>query len=61
MKLSHFRRPIKIRDNVDEHRQATWLELFLDLGYVVAVSSLSHIFKEGFSGQTIVEYSVFFF
>ena len=61
MKLSHFRRSIKIRDNVDEHRQATWLELFLDLGYVVAVSSLSHIFKEGFSGQTIVEYSVFFF
>lgn len=61
MQLSDFRKPIKIRDNVDEHRQATWLELFLDLGYVVAVSSLSHIFEEGFSSHSIVKYSIFFF
>jgi low temperature requirement protein LtrA len=38
---SRLRRPQVLRDPAEEHRTATWLELFFDLCFVVAVAALA--------------------
>ena len=38
--------PIAIRNLDEVHRQATWLELFVDLGFVLAISSTTKIKEE---------------
>lgn len=52
---------LKIRTDRDKHRQATWLELFIDLAYVVGIASLVPLFKDGFTIANIIEYSIYFF
>lgn len=56
-----FLKPLRIRSSEEEHRQATWVELFIDLGYVVAIASLTSIFDDGFNLQALLKYSCFFF
>ncbi len=42
MKLEHLRPPrLRTKESDAEHRQATWLELFYDLVFVVAVANLA--------------------
>lgn len=40
---------LRIGEEVEEHRHATWLELFYDLVYVVAVSQIAHNLNEDVS------------
>ena len=54
-------KPIILRSSDENHRQASWLELFVDLGFVVAISSTSRIFNNGFSISSLVIYSGVFF
>jgi len=47
--------------NTDEGRHAAWLELFLDLVYVVALARLTHIVVEGHNGHVEPrDYLIFF-
>jgi len=59
--MENLIKPIKIRSDNEDHRQATWLELFVDLAYVVGIASLSFLFEDGFSLTTIAQYSLSFF
>ena len=54
-------KPIILRSSNEEHRQASWLELFVDLGFVVAIGSTSQIFEDGFSINNLLIYSGVFF
>jgi len=51
MAMTKFFQPPKLRigDENTEHRQASWLELFYDLVFVVAVAQLAHHLKEHIS------------
>ena len=53
-------KPIILRRSDEGHRQASWLELFVDLGFVVAISSTSSIFDDGFSGNLLLVYFAVF-
>ncbi len=53
--------PIAIRNSDEAHRQASWLELFVDLGFVLAISSTTKIFETGFSINSLLVYSGVFF
>ena len=52
------------RGHSEEHRQASWLELFFDLTFVVAVaqaaSQLEHAFAAGHPGDGLIGYLVVF-
>ena len=61
MSLSPWIKSIKIHQPDEGHRQASWLELFVDLGFVVAISSLTSILEEGLSLTRLVTYLVVFF
>lgn len=50
-------KPIYIRSSDEAHRQATWLELFVDLGFVLAISSTTNIFETGFTINSLLVYS----
>ncbi|MBE9043605.1 low temperature requirement protein A [Pleurocapsales cyanobacterium LEGE 10410] len=54
-------KPIAIRSSDEAHRQASWLELFVDLGFVLAISSTTKIFETGFSLDNLLVYSGVFF
>lgn len=56
-----FRKPIHIRSDKEKHRQASWLELFIDLAFVVGIASLAEIFENGFTWPNIFSYSLIFF
>jgi low temperature requirement protein LtrA len=49
--MTNFLQPPRLRTSEDseEHRHATWLELFYDLVFVVAVSQLAHNLEEDVS------------
>lgn len=61
MSIFPWIKPIILRSSDEEHRQASWLELFVDLGFVVAISSTSTIFDDGFSVNNLWAYSGIFF
>ena len=44
----------------EEERRATWLELFFDLIFVVAIAQLAHNFKEDFSFVGFIKLAVLF-
>jgi low temperature requirement protein LtrA len=52
------------RDHAEAHRQASWLELFFDLSFVVAVAQaavqLEHAFAEGHPGTGLIGYLIVF-
>ncbi|MGH7574264.1 MAG: hypothetical protein ACREM1_03920 [Longimicrobiales bacterium] len=49
-----------VREHTDAHRQATWLELFFHLSFVVAVAQaaiqLERFLAEGHPGSGLVSY-----
>jgi low temperature requirement protein LtrA len=49
--MTNFLQPPRLRigEDSEEHRHATWLELFYDLVFVVAVSQLAHNLEEDVS------------
>ncbi|MER3589952.1 MAG: low temperature requirement protein A, partial [Mastigocladus sp. ERB_26_1] len=49
--MTNFLQPPRLRigEDSEEERHATWLELFYDLVFVVAVSQLAHNLKENVS------------
>ncbi|MBG1268877.1 low temperature requirement protein A [Nostoc sp. WHI] len=49
--MANFLQPprLRISEDTEEERRATWLELFYDLVFVVAVSQLAHNLKEDIS------------
>lgn len=54
--------PPRLRIDEEEHgeRRATWLELFYDLIFVVAIAELSHYLKAHFSFLGFLEFSLLF-
>jgi low temperature requirement protein LtrA len=64
LKATPWRKPMVARNHAEEHRQATWLELFFDLSFVVAVaqaaSQLEHSLAAGHSGAGLIGYLVVF-
>lgn len=54
-------KPIVLRSSGEEHRQASWLELFVDLGFVIAISSTSKIFTDSLSLNYLLVYCAIFF
>lgn len=57
---SKYIKPIKIRSDQERHRQATWIELFIDLVFVLGISKIGIIFSEGFTYHSILGYSLLF-
>jgi low temperature requirement protein LtrA len=59
-----WRRPMVARDHSEEHRQASWLELFFDLSFVVAVAQaaaqLEHSLAEGHPIPGVIGYLIVF-
>jgi low temperature requirement protein LtrA len=59
-----WRKPMVARNHAEGHRQATWLELFFDLSFVVAVaqaaSQLEHSLAAGHPGSGLIGYLVVF-
>lgn len=64
MKPRPWLRPMVARDQDQDHRQATWLELFFDLSFVVAVAQvaaqLEHYLAAGEVGRGITAYLMVF-
>jgi low temperature requirement protein LtrA len=64
LKARPWCKPMVARDHAEEHRQATWLELFFDLSFVVAVaqaaSQLEHALAAGHPGAGLTAYLVVF-
>lgn len=58
---SQFLKPIALFKEVNKERHASWMELFLDLGFVIALSRLEGILENGFSPATIFTYIFVFF
>ena len=42
-------RPLLFRDDDAEHRQASWLELFFDLVFVVTIAGLAGLLRDDFT------------
>ena len=59
-----WKRPMLPRAHTDAHRQATWLELFFDLSFVVAVAQaavqLEHAYAAGHVAQGLIGFAVVF-
>ena len=59
-----WRVPVIARNHSEAHRQASWLELFFDLAFVVAVAQaaiqLEHAFADGHPGSGLLSYAVVF-
>jgi low temperature requirement protein LtrA len=64
IKPKPWNRPMAARKHDEGHRQASWLELFFDLSFVVAVAraavELEHAFAEGHPGSGVVAYLMVF-
>ncbi|MEG1615945.1 MAG: low temperature requirement protein A [Bacteroidales bacterium] len=54
-------RPISLFSNLKKHRHASWMELFIDLGFVIALSSLESVFEKGINFHTVLIYIFLFF
>ena len=55
-----MRRPLSVYVEEGSPRHATWLELFFDLVYIVAVAELGALLREGHSIVGILEYASLF-
>lgn len=64
MRPKPWLRPMVARDQNQEHRQASWLELFFDLSFVVAVAQvavqLEHYLVDGDVGRGVITYLMVF-
>ncbi|MEU5870284.1 low temperature requirement protein A [Glycomyces sp. NPDC047369] len=64
VEAKRWRVPIATRDHTEGHRQATWLELFFDLAFVVAVAQAAlqfeHAAAEGHLGEGLLGYAFAF-
>ena len=60
--MTSFLQPprLRTREDGEEERRATWLELFYDLVFVVAVSQLAHNLKEDVSLSGLLTFAVLF-
>lgn len=60
--MANFLQPPRLRigEDTEEERRATWLELFYDLVFVVAVSQLAHNFNEDISLSGLFGFVVLF-
>jgi len=61
--MTNFLQPPRLRigeEDTEEERRATWLELFYDLVFVVAVSQVAHNLKEDISLSGLIEFIVLF-
>lgn len=58
--LATFRRPPSVYAGEESPRHATWLELFFDLVYIVAVAELGAFLREGLSPVGLLEYASLF-
>ncbi|MBD2678582.1 MULTISPECIES: low temperature requirement protein A [Nostoc] len=60
--MTNFIQPPRLRigEETEEERRATWLELFYDLVFVVAVSQLAHNLKEDISLSGLFGFIVLF-
>jgi len=47
-------------ERADDERSATWLELFFDLVFVVAIAELAHVLGDDFSTAGVLTYVVLF-
>ncbi|GAA1670546.1 low temperature requirement protein A [Glycomyces endophyticus] len=60
VEAKRWRVPIATRDHTEGHRQATWLELFFDLAFVVAVAQAAtqfeHAAADGHLGEGLLGY-----
>jgi low temperature requirement protein LtrA len=64
LRAKPWRVPVVVRNHSETHRQASWLELFFDLAFVVAVAQaatqLEHAFADGHPPSGILSYAVVF-
>lgn len=64
LKARPWRKPLVARDHSEVHRQASWLELFFDLSFVVAVAQAAiqfeHALAEGHYAAGITGYLIVF-
>lgn len=51
---------LRVRTDVEEERHATWLELFYDLVFVVAIAELAANLNDNFSPRGLIEYLALF-
>ncbi|MBD2435305.1 low temperature requirement protein A [Nostoc sp. FACHB-110] len=60
--MNNFLQPPRLRigEDTEEERRATWLELFYDLVFVVAVSQVAHNLKEDISLSGLLGFVVLF-
>ncbi|MEI1375203.1 MAG: low temperature requirement protein A [Nostoc sp.] len=60
--MANFLQPPRLRigEDTEEERRATWLELFYDLVFVVAVSQLAHNLNEDISLSGLFGFVVLF-
>jgi low temperature requirement protein LtrA len=58
--LASMREPLSIYDAEDRTRHATWLELFFDLVFIVAIAELGRLLRETSSVVGILEYAALF-
>ena len=52
---SHLFKPIEIRSN-EGHRQATWLELFMDLAFVISIAALTKMLANNLTPKGLILY-----
>lgn len=59
-----WKRPLLPRSHSEAHRQATWLELFFDLSFVVAVAQaavqLEHAYAAGHAADGLIGFAIVF-
>ena len=60
MSKAIFQPPQLRREENEEERRATWLELFFDLVFVVAIAQLAHNLQEDFSFLGLFKFAVLF-
>lgn len=56
-----FLKPVELNKSIDRARHASWLELFIDLGFVIAIASLETLFHHGINGEKMMVYLALFF
>ena len=56
-----LKRPrLRTVENLTEERHASWLELFFDLVFVVAVAQVAHNLSEDLTAQGLLRYGALF-
>lgn len=56
-KLLWLIRPINSHSEDEDHRQASWLELFVDIGFVMAIGAITIAFDNGLSLRSLLTYT----